>query len=658
MTSDVDHRHAADVDTDAPVASTADLGARLLAALDGPFHAERDRNRRVLTSLDIQRDPTLPVAEARQWTLDTLARLSQDGFGKAGVPEEYGGHGTLDDSVAHFEILSAADLSVTIKSGVQHGLYGGAIWNLGTASHHERFLADALDVRTPGCFAMTEYGHGSDVSGLETTITYDERAQEFIVHSPTASAAKTYIGNAALHGRMAVVFGQLIVGPKVHGIHAILVPIRDADGNDMPGVVTGDNGYKGGLLGIDNGTLAFTHVRVPRDMLLDAYGGVSEDGAYHSPIENPNRRFFTMLGTLVRGRVCIGGAASTVSRKALTIATTYALHRRQFTAPGHPDGVKLIDYLAHQRKLLPAIATAYAYGFAQNRLIGMLTDVAQREGHDTRAQRELETLAAGLKALQSRYANDTVQMCREACGGAGFMTVNGLTTMRSDVDVFATFEGDNTVLLQLVAKQLVGDYAQAWVGLDPVRLVQASAKSLGGAVLDRTANLPVIDRLIAAAQRTGPDTVENRGWHVWMFREREDHVVGRLAARLRAASKDRAFEATNKAQDHMLYAARVHLERVVLESFIAAIDECEDPDVAGILNAVCTLYAVSVLEADRAWFLERGRISPQRAKALTPAVNKLCGALRVHADDLVTGMGIPTQWLQSDMVADIIDRHE
>src|SRR6478672_7076890 len=79
--------------------------------------------------------------------------------------------------------------------------------------------------------------------------------------------------------------------------------------------------YKGGLPGVDNGRIQFDHVRVPRENLLNKYADVAEDGTYSSPIENPNRRFFTMLGTLIRGRVTVGGSAGAAARVALDIAT-------------------------------------------------------------------------------------------------------------------------------------------------------------------------------------------------------------------------------------------------------------------------------------------------------------------------------------------------
>ena len=103
-------------------------------------------------------------------------------------------------------------------------------------------------------------------------------------------------------------------------MHCFVVPIRDDDGNDLPGVTTSDCHYKGGLPGVDNGRIQFDHVRVPRENLLNKYADVAEDGTYSSPIENPNRRFFTMLGTLIRGRVTVGGSAGAAARVALDIA--------------------------------------------------------------------------------------------------------------------------------------------------------------------------------------------------------------------------------------------------------------------------------------------------------------------------------------------------
>src|SRR5690606_22323164 len=247
-------------------------------------------------------------------------------------------------------------------------------------------------------------------------------------------------------------------------------------GNDAPGVETGDQGHKGGLLGVDNGTLFFDHVRVPRRMLLNRYGGVNDEGVYESEIASKNARFFTMLGTLVRGRICVGSAAAMATRKALTIATRYALQRTQFNRPGAGGEITLLDYQTHQRKLLPNIARAYASGFAINVVSEQLQRVNDTRGSDPTAARELETRAAGLKATLTRWSNDTIQLCREDCGGAGYMTENGLTLLRQDADVFATFEGDNTVLMQLVAKALLLDYKKSWGELDMIGTARSGAK--------------------------------------------------------------------------------------------------------------------------------------------------------------------------------------
>lgn len=631
------------------------LGAALRNAADGEHREVRATLRNLLVDRGLTRDPALSIDDAREWTRRAIQELVDSGHAADGFPKSVGGDGSLAGSVVNFETLSLADLSLTVKVGVHFGLFGGAIVALGTEEQMLEYAPRVLNLDLPGAFGMTEVGHGSDVQSLETTITYDAESEEFVVHSPTPSATKTYIGNAAEDAQMAVVFGQLQVAGEEHGIHAVLVPVRDKAGHALPGVTIGDNGAKGGLDGVDNGTFHFEQVRVPRTMLLSRYGGVDDDGAYHSPIDNQNRRFFTMLGTLVRGRICVAGAGAQSARKALSIATRYAMQRSQFTAPGRAGEVVLLDYLAHQRKLLPAVATAYALAFAQNDLVSTLEEVQSKPvgQRDQRAQRELETRAAGMKAVSTRFANDIIQVCREACGGAGYMAENGLTELRRDADVFATFEGDNTVLLQLVAKGLLTNYKEMWGDLDMFGMVQAAVRTFGGTVIERTAARPAIERIMSTAQRRSDrDTMRDRSWHIAMFEEREQHVLDSLAQRMRTAGQDesKAFEAFNATQDHLLMAARTHVDRVVLESFIAGIDVCEDEETAAVLNTLCDLYALDNLAADRGWFQEHNRMSANRAKAIVPAINALCQELRPVALELVEGMGVPEQLLGSAML--------
>ncbi|MCW2697489.1 MAG: Acyl-CoA dehydrogenase, partial [Modestobacter sp.] len=58
---------------------------------------------------------------------------------------------------------------------------------------------------------------------------------------------------------------------------------------------------------------------------------------------NETRRFFTMLGTLVRGRVSVGGSAGSATKLALEIAVRYGDTRRQFAAPGEPREIVVND---------------------------------------------------------------------------------------------------------------------------------------------------------------------------------------------------------------------------------------------------------------------------------------------------------------------------
>src|SRR5437764_8352182 len=126
--------------------------------------------------------------------------------------------------------------------------------------------------------------------------------------------------------------------------------------------------------------------------------------------------------------------------------------------------------------------------FAQEELIAQLNEVFSTDtDSDEVARRKLETLAAGIKATTTWHATHTIQTCREACGGAGYLAVNRLPQLKADTDVFTTFEGDNTVLLQLVAKTLLTRYQADFGDLDPLQTARFVADQVIETVIERTA---------------------------------------------------------------------------------------------------------------------------------------------------------------------------
>ena len=621
--------------------------------LDGRFRDVKNRMRHELSDQVFRPHYTPNTVIARTKVDEQMRIMASRGAAEDGFKKEHGGNGDVGAAVTQIEMLAMSDLSLMVKAGVQWGLFGGAIENLGTERHHQAYVQKLIDLDLLGCFAMTETGHGSDVQALETTATYDPDSQEFVIDSPTPTSRKDYIGGAAQTARVAAVFAQLITADGTgHGVHCLVVPIRDDEGNDLPGVTTSDCDYKGGLPGVDNGRIQFDHVRVPRENLLNKYADVAPDGTYTSPIENPNRRFFTMLGTLIRGRVTVGGSAGAAARVALDIATRYALQRRQFAAPDDDTEVLLMDYLVHQRRLFPLIAKSYALQFAQNELVSKTHELQTADDPDPEEQRELESRAAGLKAANTWHATTAIQEAREACGGAGYLAENRLIALKADTDVFTTFEGDNHVLTQLVAKELLTAYADDIKGMSPVEWVRFAANFASERVMKRTAAQTIMQTILDTRQDNEEEgSLFNRGTQVQMFEDREEYMLASVARRLQAKSKEMsAFDAFNSVQDHVLHAATAHIDRIILEAFVAGIDACEDDEAREILGMVCDLYALSVIEGDKAWFVEHRFLSTERAKAVTRGINDRCRRLRPYAEMLVDGFGIPEQLRYAEMM--------
>ena len=632
----------------------AEVARDLQRVLDGEFPEARATMREILNDKTMRPLAGLPLEEARAITTEKLFKVLESGLPHGVFRPEQGGTGKIGESLVSIEMLGHADLSLMVKSGVQWGLWGSAVGNLGTERHY-KLVEDTINLRALGCFAMTERGHGSDVQSIETTAHYDPETQEFILNSPTASSEKFYIGNAARDGRWAAVFCQLYTpgNEESHGVHCIVARIREEDGSPIEGVRLGDHGHKGGLIGVDNGTMMFDHYRVPRENLLNRFADVDEAGNYSSAIENPNRRFFTMLGALVRGRVTVGAAAGAATRTALDIATTYANLRRQFASDESLPEKRLIEHRKHRLRLIPAIAKSYGLQFATNTLISRVTELDRRGVDPTDMtkeqeadQRELEAHAAALKAANTRHATDTIQDMREACGGAGYMSENLLTSIKADSDIFTTFEGDNVVMLQLAGKELMTGFAKELGGLKPLEMVRFGLDSFGSLLRRRTA----ADAIIQNLQDTFTDSEETSLFdpanQVKLLTERENRLMLSLARRLSPARKmdvADAAEVVDKAQDHLLAVAEAHVDRIIFEAFLDAESKLTTLQGKKVFEQVRDVYFLSLIVDNASWYLEQNLLSGTRTKAARAALNDLVDSLGPWSQTLVDAFGVPSQ---------------
>ncbi|MGW9403890.1 acyl-CoA dehydrogenase family protein [Arthrobacter sp. NPDC055585] len=622
------------------------LGRTLL----GKWQDIRLQARKLAGTEELHTPAGLSHTEHRLRVMDQLKVLVDADAVHRAFPSYVGGQDNHGGNIAGFEELVVADPSLQIKAGVQWGLFGSAVLHLGNREHHEKWLPGIMSLEIPGCFAMTETGHGSDVSSIATTAEYDEAAQEFIINTPFRAAWKDYIGNAAVNGKAAVVFAHLITKGVDHGVHAFYVPLRDENGF-LPGVGGEDDGVKGGLNGIDNGRLHFSNVRIPRTNLLNRYGDVAEDGTYTSSIESPGRRFFTMIGTLVQGRVSLDGAAVAASKLGLNIAIKYATERRQFNGASDTVEEVLMDYQQHQRRLLPLLATTYAASFAHDELLAKFDDVFSGADDTDENRQDLETLAAALKSLSTWHALDTLQECREATGGAGFLAENRLTALRADLDIYVTFEGDNTVLLQLVAKRLLADYAKEFQGAD----FGVLARYVVGQATERTFHRSGLRQIVQTVADTGSEKKsalalrDPRTQHD-LLADRVATMVAEVASELQKARKLPKAEAAavfNRNQHDLIEAARAHAELLQWEAFTRGLERIEDEGTRQVVTWLRDLFGLGLIEKNLAWYLMHGRLSAQRARTLGEYINRLLAKIRPHAMDLVNAFGYGPEHLRA-----------
>ncbi|KAK8212930.1 hypothetical protein M8818_003095 [Zalaria obscura] len=537
--------------------------------------------------------------------------------------------------------------------GLHESMFLITLRDQGTPEQHEKFLKPAQDYEYIGCYAQTELGHGSNVRGLETTATWNAEDKTFIIHSPSLTASKWWIGSLGRTANHAVVMAQLIINGKPYGPHPFVVQIRDMKTHKpLQNVHIGDIGPKFGYNTMDNGFLLFNKFKVPHISMLARFSSVDPTTSKYLRPASPS----LIYGTLTWVRSTIVLQAGGVLARGVTIATRYCAVRRQFQDRDSKDQTgenQVLNYTTVQIRLFTLLATTYALHFTGRGMMQLYEanqkKMSQDAGKASSTQRgagpeethsgsdllaDLHATSCGLKSLASSTAVDGLEVCRRACGGHGYSNFSGIGPWYADYLPTATWEGDNYMLTQQVARYLLKSARSVLKGNEPTNdttyiLSNFLKKSDMGAAFDI---LGKDEDLVAAfAWRSAFLTFEA------------------------LKHRDEQKKAWNDLLVDFYRLSRAHSQYMVVKNFYEALNAPNvsddlDTETRSLMHKLFRLYALHTLESEASEFYTSSAVTVRQIMlARTNAVMKLLEEIRPHAIKLVDAWDFPDWQMDSSL---------
>ncbi|TFC81605.1 acyl-CoA dehydrogenase [Cryobacterium cheniae] len=301
--------------------------------------------------------------------------------------------------------LTRADTSISTFYGVHHELFATAIDELGSPEQRERLLPGLLALEKIGAFALTEPGHGSDISRMmETTAT--RSGDEWVLNG-----TKRWIGNGAMADYV-LVWARDTADRQIKGF---IVE------KERPGFTATPIENKIAVRIVQNADITLTDVRIPFTNWL------------------PGSRSFRDTNVLLRNsRVWVSWQAVGQQLAAFDVARAYALERRQFGRP-------IASFQLVQEQLSRMIGNATLS-------LSLMVQLArlQESGRLTMDQ------AALAKAACTTRMRETVALGRGLLGGNGISTGYEMAKIFADAEAIYSYEGSYEINALLVGRAVTG----------------------------------------------------------------------------------------------------------------------------------------------------------------------------------------------------------
>jgi len=352
---------------------------------------------------------------------DLLKKMGEMGFQGIAVPQEYGGQGGDQISMAIFSEEAGRTYPAIMTIVGVNGLFTIPILLFGTEEQKRKYLPPVARGEKHSAHATSEAGAGSDVAGVQTKA--ERRGDKWVLNGRKAFISGGDIADYFL------VLARTSPPPsrkeRWKGLTFFIVE------KDMPGFSVSKKMKKSGLKGSPIVELQLDNVEVQDSNRLGDEG----DG------------FKIAMETFDHGRIGVAAQALGIAQAAFEKSLNYAMQRSTFDRLLIQQQA-IDDYLAEMlMKLVTSRQLVYWASY--------LADSGRKE----------YLIAA---SLAKAYATEAAEFCALKAisihGGVGVVVDSHIERMLRDVEITKIYEGSNEIQRLVIIRQLI----RQTMGFDPM----------------------------------------------------------------------------------------------------------------------------------------------------------------------------------------------